>query len=165
MTDTALEKQLATELAREVVADLAPNELTTFRATSAAYFKDPDQAFKGPQRDEMLAFGGGDAVMLLTPYALAIARPVVHLLVEELGKGLTERSADVIVRWVRRIFRRHEATAADDGTDPEPEPLTSEQLNRIQQLALEKGRELDLPERDAKALTNAIIASLVIPSP
>lgn len=163
MAETTLEDQLAADLARQVVTRQAPRELPTFRAISAAYFEDPDRAFEERKRDEKLGFGV-ESVALLTPYALAIARPVVQLLIAELGKGLKERNSEAIARWVRRIFNKQDEPVATEETEPAPQPLRPEQLDRIRQLALQKGRELALPEREATSLADAMIVSLVIPS-
>ena len=161
-SDTKAEDQLAAELARKVVARTAPQELPMFRATSVAYFKDPDQAFKGKPKEEMLGFGV-ETIAFLTPYALAIAKPVIRLLTDELAKNLKERSSEVIAKWIRRMFGKQDEPTTPG--EPAPEPLTPEQLGRIRQLALERGRELDLPEREAGLLADAMIGSLVLGRP
>ena len=111
----------------------------------------------------MLGFGLG-AVAPLTPYALAIARPVVQLLIEELGKNMQERSKERIVNWVRHLFGRREGMAEAERGEPSAQALTPEQLSRVRQLAFEKSRELDLPERDATLLADAMVGSLVVGS-
>jgi len=67
------QNQLVADLARDMVAEIAPQELPTFRAQSEAYFKDPERALKGQAgKDDMLGFGVGAAVTFLTPVVLAV---------------------------------------------------------------------------------------------
>ncbi|HEX2062804.1 MAG TPA: hypothetical protein VHE80_00120 [Acidimicrobiales bacterium] len=161
MTDRKPEDQLAAELAREVVARVAPHEERIFGPISRAYFQDPDQAFKQHPREEKLGFGV-ESIAMLTPYALAIARPVVQLVIGELSKNLTERSTDAVLRWVRRLFGHGEGDPEAGDPEPAPQPLTSEQLSRVHALAFEKARELELPEREAARLADATVASLAM---
>lgn len=161
MTERSAEDELAAELAREVVADTAPAELPLFRATSRAFFEDPDRALQQRSKDEMLGFGV-ETVALLTPYALAIAKPVITLLMSELAKQVQERSADTVVTWVRRLLRRPDEDVTEQGTEPEIPPLSAEQLSRVRRLALDKARELDLDEGKAALLADAMVGRLVL---
>jgi hypothetical protein len=69
----ATQNQLATDVARDLVGQLAPEEMPLFRATSEAYLKDPQKVLKEHTgEDEMLGFGTGEVVSLLTPVALAV---------------------------------------------------------------------------------------------
>ena len=162
MTDRSPEDELARELAREVVAQVAPPELPIFNAASKAYFDNPDQALRQRSRDEMLGFGV-ESIALLTPYALAIAKPVVALLMRELAKQVQAQSSDVILAWVRRLLRRRDQKA-EEAAEPEVKPLTPEQLNRVRELALGKAREFDLEEDKAALLADAMVGRLVLGS-
>ena len=46
MTDTA-QQQLITDIARDVITQTAPHELPLFRASSEAYFKNPEKFLNG----------------------------------------------------------------------------------------------------------------------
>src|SRR5437773_10879903 len=75
---------LTTELARDVLADLAPHELPLFQPISQAYFADPRRAATaGSGRDEMLGFGVTGAEALVTPALLAIVSQVVAFLFDQ----------------------------------------------------------------------------------
>jgi hypothetical protein len=161
MTERSTEDELAAELAREVVAETAPAELPLFRATSRAFFEDPDRALQQRSKDEMLGFGA-ETVAFLTPYALAIARPVIALLMSELAKHVQERSADTVVTWVRRLLRRPDKGVIEEGTQPEVPPLSADQLSHVRRLALDKALELDLDEGKAVLLADAVVGQLVL---
>ena len=79
MSGAAADDALVADLARAVVEQTAPEELPLFRATSEAYFDDPDVAERSGCGDEMLGFGVDAALVLVTPVALSVARDVVEL--------------------------------------------------------------------------------------
>lgn len=57
MTDVA-QKELIASIARDLIAQTAPQELPLFRTTSEAYFKNPEKMLKGQAgKDEALGFG------------------------------------------------------------------------------------------------------------
>lgn len=162
MTDRSPEDDLAAELAREVVARVSPQELPIFGPTSRAYFANPDQALQQRSKEETLGFGGPGTLAVLTPYVLAIARPVVALLLREVADQATERSAEVVRRWVRRLLGQRDPAIVDD-EESELKPLSPDQLRRVRELALDKARELDLDEDKAGLLADAMVGSLVLP--
>jgi len=74
----SVQDQLVSELARNLVANTAPQELPLFRPVSEAYFKDPDGTLKGqPGKDETLGFGVGEAATFITPIVLAVMTDVL----------------------------------------------------------------------------------------
>ena len=54
------------------------------------------------------------------------------------------------------VFRR-EAEAQGEEVPP---PLTPEQIARVREVALEKGRQLRLPESQARLLADSLVGSL-----
>lgn len=67
MNDSANHRPVE-NLAYTVLAQLAPDELTFFQATSAAYFQNPRAVLtSGEGNDEKLGFGLGEVTPLLTP--------------------------------------------------------------------------------------------------
>jgi hypothetical protein len=88
---SAENNQLIADVARDIVAQTAPQELPFFRATSVAYFKNPEKALKQQTgKDEMLGFGGGEVVTLLTPIVLTMMTEVFTF-------ALANRLADAVV--------------------------------------------------------------------
>jgi hypothetical protein len=149
--------EFAEELARRAVAQQAPHELPLFRATALAYREAHTDLRYAPSRDELLGFGPEVAVAL-APFALAIGNAVVTFLAEQvLAVGREEGEhyvQDSIRRWLRRLraSRGDEATAATS--------LNREQLARVRAVALEKGRQLELPDGHATLLADAIVGAL-----
>jgi hypothetical protein len=152
------EDELVADLARRLVADTAPQELPLFRATSAAYFRDPDEVLaqrKG--RDEMLGFGVEAAVVLLTPAALEVAKSVVSFVAMRL-RGAAERGAgELIDEKVAAVFAKLRGEKPKEHEAPD---LDDAELAEVRRVAFEKARQLDVPEDKASLLADSVVGSL-----
>ncbi|MCQ3954860.1 MAG: hypothetical protein DPW15_16610, partial [Chloroflexi bacterium] len=75
--------QLVGELSRDMLSEVAPQELPLFRAASQTYFKNPNAA---PRigGDDMLGFGAGETMSLFAPYVLPAVAEVVKYLAGEI---------------------------------------------------------------------------------
>jgi hypothetical protein len=153
-------------LARATVERAAPEELVLFPAASEAYRegRDPTRATRG---DPMLGFGVDAAVVLLTPVALTVAKDVLGFLRVQLGKQAAKHGEDAIDWLVERLVGRGDdksEPAAGDAVDPvepaETPELTDEQLEEVRKLALQKARQLKLPDAKAKLLADSLVGSL-----
>ena len=159
MTNVA-NNQLIADMARDIIAQTEPSELPLYRAISTEYFKRPAEAAKNQSgRDELLGFGIGDAVPLVTPAMLVVMTQVVAFLTEVIRQSFVEESAILINNRVRSMFKkfRHEG-ARDELT---PAPLTREQLAQVHKHAYEKFLELKLSGTRATYLADAVVASLI----
>jgi hypothetical protein len=166
-----VDEELIASVAREQVAQLAPQELPLFRAQSAAYFEDPQKALQGDRSgDDMLSFGPEVAFALLTPIILSVTSTVLSAVAEELGKTLGEESRGLVGDLVRRLFRRPPPGAQETGGEgqpggappPEVPVLTAAQLARVRQSAFERARQLDVPEVRASLLADSLVGSLAL---
>ena len=162
--NTYVDDDLVREFSRQIVGRAAPEELPMFRLSTDAYFaaahRRPAPRWRRDGRDEMLGFGVGEAVTLLTPFVLPVASTVLEYLVKDLAAAAGEHGKEAVGRLLRRVFRHGEdpATAAPGG----PVPLSAEQLRRVRTLAFEKARQLDLPEAKAALLADSVAGSLVV---
>jgi hypothetical protein len=164
------ETALIAELARDAIQQVAPQELWRFRAASQTYFDDPDQALiPETDKDEMLGFGAGQQVALMTPIALAMATQMVKFVVEEVASSVKAESPSVIQRYVRMIFGKVAPQVDDAQTKEEssttvaaPVSLTSEQLARVRQVALDTAHRLNLADDRAALLADSLVGGLVV---
>jgi hypothetical protein len=146
------------EVARELVARTAPQELPLFRATSAAYLDDPQKVLHPKAgKDDVLGFGVDAAILFVTPAALEVAKTVVSFLFNQVKGALEKETSDAIAKRVHGLFH-----PGDDAAVSQPPGLTHEQLEQVHDLALEKARELDLPEDKAGLLADAVVGSLAV---
>jgi hypothetical protein len=149
---------LVAALARATVEKAAPEELPLFRATSEAYFENPQALEQKGAKDEMLGFGVDAAMLLVTPIALQVARDVIGFLGEQLRERAREQGEGAIDRLIARLVNRN----GGDG-DAEPvEELTDEQLEQVRELAIKKGRALKLSDERATLLADSLVGSLAL---
>lgn len=150
--------EFVTQVARDLVAGVAPEELPLFGVTSAVYLEDPKGALKASgEREEMLGFGVGEAVVLLTPIALAVSADVLRYLRDQMSKSMASQASGVIDDLVSRLFKR---VRAEKPNDDHPPPLSREQLVEVRRLAFEKARAMRLSKERADLLADSMVGSL-----
>jgi hypothetical protein len=152
------ERDLVHELSRAVVGKTAPEELAVFDDAAADYFTDP-QGFLRGGRDEPVGFGLEFA--LLTPYVLAIVRPVVKLLADLVADAVRDDATPALKGLVHRLLRR-DGTPGTHATLEISIPLNTDQLRRIRDVAYTQARSLDLPEDRAALFADAVTGRLVV---
>jgi hypothetical protein len=155
MSETQIDNRLVTDLARDLIVQVAPQEGPLFRPNSEAYFKDPQQALQRQAgKDEMLGFGDGGVVTFLTPIVLMVTTEVVKFLIEEVKKSAAAEGAGIISEAVKSLFKKFRPK------NNKVPPLTPEQLDQVKKLATKKAIQLKLSDSKAALLADSIVASL-----
>lgn len=154
----AEENELIATVARDLLADVAPQEIPIFPAVSRAYFADPGRALKRRQAgDDALGFGADALAVLVTPILLHILSEVWDILIEAAKKAVTDGLAKEIPEALKAMFKRFDRSA----TSP-PSPLGKAQLELIHDSVLAEARKLQLPDDKIEAIANAVTAHLII---
>jgi hypothetical protein len=152
---------LISDIGRDVLAVIAPQELPLFPPISRAYFADPAGALKKRRsKDSALGFGADSMAILLTPVVLHILSEVFDVLAEAAKKALADgvaKEAPEAMRAMRAMLKRFHLQGPTI-----PSPLTRPQLMVIQEKISRAARDLQLPDDKVEALTNAVTAQLVI---
>ena len=154
-----IDEGIVGDIARGLVAELAPHELPLLRATSAAYFKDP-KAVRGKGKEDMLGFGLEGAATFLTPIILAVSSEVFDLLMGIARDALQAEGSDALRKAVRRLFKR--SGPDDEDAEGAGVSLTAEQVAVVRERAFAKARQLDLPESQCALLADALAGSLAV---
>jgi hypothetical protein len=161
---TVPERGLVEELAKQALAEVAPEELAIFDETADEYHRDPSGVFASG-RDEAVGFGLDLA--LLTPYLLAMSGAVLSYLANTVAKAAKRESEPLIAEWIHRLFRRKHGQQDPDGHGTEKpaveEPevrLSAEEVEQVREVALARARDLKLPAEKARLLADAIIGGL-----
>jgi hypothetical protein len=143
--------EVVSSLSRELVSGLAPEELPLYPSLLTQF-----QRAKGGKRgknspdDQLLGFGGAEAIDMLTPVILAFTNGFWQALVAEAAKG----SAHGVLEYVRaRLPGHHEAAP----------PLTKDQLRLVRTVAEREALRLNLPEGQVGLLTDAMMGALAVP--
>jgi hypothetical protein len=151
-------KQLVGDLSRDLVTQVAPQELPLFRANSEVFFRNPDElAVNRKAKDDMLGFGDGGIIVLITPVVLMVTQQVVLFVIEQVKKSAQEQGSALIDESVKKMFKKFRPV---DGK--KPNPLTAEQLAQVRKVALKKAQELKLSDERARLLADALVGSLAI---
>jgi hypothetical protein len=150
---------LVADIARDVLSEVAPQEVPIFAAVSRAYFADPAAALKQSQsKDYVLGFGAGTLTVLLTPAILHILSEVLEFLTRVAKKAVEDGLAKEIPEVVKAMFARFRSS------EPAiPSVLSKEQIGLVHGNVLRAAKKLRLPVDKAESLANAVTAQLVLP--
>jgi hypothetical protein len=153
--------EIVIEISRELVTQLAPEELILFRATSQAFVQNPKRVLaRADARDEMLGFGLGETVALFTPAILAVASAVVNFLITEVAKAARTEGASLIQETVRKLVKSLRSPV--ETQDDQHPGLTTAQLAQVRAIALQQARQMKLSDTRANVLADAIVGSLAV---
>lgn len=157
MPNTA-DAALVTDVARDVLSLIAPDELPIFPAASRAYVADPAAALRGlGAKDEMLGFGMDALAAAATPVVLIVVTEVFQFLTGVAAKAVADGLTREISEIVKAMFRRFRPSASSI-----PSILTREHIAAIHGNVLLAAQRLRLPQDKARALANAVTAQLVL---
>jgi hypothetical protein len=146
---------LVTDIARVVVAEVAPAELPTFRAVSEAYFADPARALAGDRDRGPLQIGEAEVVVLVTPVALAVATEVTRYLFEEAIRPAVVKSGSA----VRRLFGAGGAGGVADHPEERPVELTAEQWARVREIVVDVVSRCGGDTDTAQIMADAVVGA------
>ena len=156
------ENELVSELAKLALEQTAPEELVLFDETAAEYFRDPSGTLRPGQHEEAVGFGL--ELGMLTPFILAIATPVVHMLVSLVEHSVEDELKPTVAQLVHRLFRGAGSSAAAPGAGP-PIELTVDELRRVRATAYERGIGLGLDKSRAGLLADSVAGGLLAGQP
>jgi hypothetical protein len=180
---------LIAEVGRDLVNEIAPQEMVLYEANSQAYFDDPKKALQPQSRREAkLAMGGGVAgATFLTPIILAVLSDVAVYIGGKIKESAQAESGDLIADTTKELFKKFRPakksdaspapkeqaeaepmTTAAEAPAPSPEEiptptirLTAEQLKEIHEVAYAKAIALHKEEDMARLLADAVVGQLV----
>ncbi len=147
--------QAVADVARSLIEQIAPQELPLFRATSAAYFKNPRRALGGQSgRDEMLGFGSGDEVTFVTPIILVAATKVVAFASGSTSQEAHKKGLSGLLGSFMRKQQQNEPQTLG--------PLTAEKVADARELAIATLRQHNFPENNCELVAENLIARLPV---
>jgi hypothetical protein len=161
MNQTAFDDIVA-EIGRDLVAQMAPEELILYPAKCEVYFKDrPTGKKNSRQKDEMLGLGTTEVVAFLTPVILSALTHVVKVIADEIAKQLGVDAGDLLRSAIRKLFKRSAPAGAGS---PEISGLTREQLARAHAAAVAAVLRWQQSPEQARQIADAIVANLAVAS-
>lgn len=149
------------DLARDVVASVAPAELPIFNTVIREYAKDPNRALRAASgKDEVLGFGL-EAGLLLSPPVIAVAQTVITFIGVELLKLGQQAASSATDAAVHGVLARVAASRAGSAA-PNSIPLTAAQLAEVHRVALARAKALGVPADQADRLADAMVSRLAV---
>lgn len=149
---------LVTEVARDVLSQIAPDELPIFPAASRAYVADPAAALRGLRaKDEVLGFGMDALAAGATPVVLIVVTELFQFLTGVAAKAVADGLSKEISEVVQAMFKRFRPSSPST-----PSVLTREHITAVHNNVLLAAQRLHLPKDKATALANAVTARLVL---
>jgi hypothetical protein len=144
--------EIVRSLGRELVSDLAPEELPLYPSL-LTQFQGAKRGRRGKKSsdDELLGFGGTEALTMLTPVILNFT----SLFWQALTAEAAQSSTHAVLEYVRSHLPGHHEAAAP--------PLTSDQLKLVRTMAEREGRRLGISEAQVGLLTDAMVGALAAP--
>jgi hypothetical protein len=144
--------EVVSSLSRELVSGLAPEELPLYSSLLSQFQHAKSAKGKRGEKsdDQLLGFGGAEAITMLTPVILAFTNGFWQALVAEAAKG----SAHGVLEYVRAHLPGHHEAAP---------PLTEDQLKLVRTVAEREALRLNLPEGQAGLLADAMMGALTAP--
>lgn len=152
-------------LAREAIEIVAPHELPFFLAYSEAFFRDPAKLLEKSEKDDLLGFGMGEAVEIVTGRALALAAIALSILADaarDALKSKTEATFGALIDRIKVIVKAIGKRSSEREAAPEwTWKVTPGEIKQLRERLLEDARRLKLSETKAAQLADAVVARIV----
>lgn len=142
------------ELTAMAVSRAAPDELVVFDETAQEYFADPQAALTAAQKDSAVGFGL--ELAMITPVALAVGTAVVQALLAALSDRAIAAGQRGMTGILKRVLRRGQAPQGDQIV------LNPAQARYVRQVALDRARQLGMPEGQAALLADSFVGAMAV---
>lgn len=143
------QRALVRELTVTALADSLPEELPTFLAGERTFLDQRDQPARPPGGKDVPG-GFGEEFISLIPAFVAVASQVVQFVGSYLADVLKDETKPLIGDYLRKLFRLEPAD--------KPAPAASpELLGKLNQIAVDVGRDFQLPENAVQLIASAIV--------
>lgn len=184
MSSNPLEdREFVADLTKEIVAEVAPEELDIFDSLLQEYYENPQppDASAGAS-DDPLGFGLGETLIAVTPAATAMVYAVTSYILEAAVSQFKDEGAEFARNMVKKLFQERRkkkktgkepgakepgeaaeaAEKAPDAAVSAPPPLTQEQLKHAHEVAIAEARRFGMNEAQALVMADALLRGLVL---
>jgi len=160
--ESAEGRKFVEEVSRNIVTQIAPEELDMFDELMEEYFQNP----KPPDRsttasDDPLGFGLGETLVAAAPVAAAMVSAVITYIVTEAIKATQEETTAVVKQKIKALFTPGKEDS-DQKSKKETLPLTKEQMEQVKRLARKQAIQFGIKPEQAEKMANALIGSLAL---
>lgn len=155
--DSTDERKLIAELSKEIVSQIAPEELELFDELMQEYFDNPvPPDLTVDDSDDALGFGLSEVMVAITPAAAAVTIAALGFIVSTVQQFAKDQSAELPARGLRQFFvDRKQAAIAES-------PLTPAQLEELRRITQITAIQYGMDDERAEAMTNAVLVTLML---
>ena len=154
----SFDTQLIISLARDIVEQIAPEELPLFPTISADYAKKPDRILKQQTaQDNPLGFGMGGMESLLTPIIIA----TITQFFAQIGANTAEKSTHTLFHRLREKKSQHSASNQQSDQSAWPQ-LNATDLKHIHDIAYQTALEHKQAPSKAKQFADTFVANMAM---
>jgi hypothetical protein len=179
-TNTQEGRQVVDEISKQLVMQLAPEEIDLFDDLAREVYDHPaHEGSPPPQQDDALGFGAQEMVIALTPAVVGTVKTVLEYVLSESLETFKGESAAWVQARVKTLFKPASAvpdgaetgdSAAGEAASPAPGAalagpgfsISKENLAKIQALAKKQARIHGLPPKEAQQMADALIGRLIL---
>lgn len=154
-TETKDGRDFIYEISKDVVSQVAPEEMDLFDELLQQYFENLQPPPQSPPIDDPLGSGLAEIMVAATPAAAAMASAVLGFIVGEVIKVTKEESASLIRKKIHDLFDPKESSEGSP-------PLTKEQLELVKKLARKQASRFGFTADKAEMMANALIGALTL---
>ncbi len=156
-SDSSESRNLVRDYTKQLVTELAPEELPMFDELVNEYYSDPAPPDLTPKpNDDLLGFGTPEALVAVTPAAIAAVIASLNYIFTELLKITEDEAANALKRRIQVLFNEGKKLKN------KVSPLTNEQLNIVKSLAVKEAIVFGIKPDQAKLFGNALIGILAL---
>jgi hypothetical protein len=150
--DTTL---LVDEISKELVAEVAPEELDLFEELAQEYHANPKPPQAARGGDDALGFGLDAAMAAASPAVMAAVTACLGFVLQVATDALKDQTKTAVQAQVKTLF-------AGKKSGPAAINLTADQLARVRDLALGEARRFGLKKAEADRLADALAGRLAM---
>jgi hypothetical protein len=144
--------EIVVSISRELVSHLAPEELPLYPSLLSQFQgAKSGRGRKGSSDDQLLGFGAAEIMAMMTPQILSFTLSFWTAL-------LAQSAHDPVVEYVRAHLPGHHKAGGG------PRQLTPDQLQLVRTVAEREARGLNISEKRAGLLADAMVGVLAAPA-
>ncbi len=159
-TDSPEGRALVEEVSRDVIAEVAPEELDLFDQLSDEYYANPTPPDLSQRAgDDALGFGLNELLIANTPAANAMITVVLGFAIQIISKAAGDESSDFVRARVKALFKRK---GSAQPSQPAPVQFSTEQLRQMRAAAEAEAQRFGLDAADAGHMADALFRRMAL---
>lgn len=147
--------EIIESIGKELVSRIAPEELPLYPALANQLLRGSGgRRGNASSDDQILGFGAGEAVTLITPVILMFSRGFWEALMVETAKPVT-----------RGFLQQVKVHLSGHRPAPGSTPFTTDQIQLVRSVAEREAGRLNVSKKQAGLLADAMVGALAAPPP